>query len=329
MQRPTLANFRGQWPSEATGICQADPVVANWCNDAQQRLMIDPTAPEEGWWGGTATLNLTVQVQLHSAYVVTPREVARLTNIAVCDQPIALRNKFYEYLRFGPGLQPKKCGTGWCNSLLSAYERDTVPTLAPLLATPQKLRFYPSDTRDTALRVLPQGLDQNGKVILTTDPSSGLSAPGEYISLAFPFSDSLNQWSRITGLLKDETYGPVQCFQVDPTTGDEVLLTSMEPNEGTANYRRYLVNGIPNKNLCCQQQGKPLQITAEARLDFIPVVNENDFLLVQNVPALIEEVLSIRYSRMDGGADKAQYRTTPARWPYCSARWTCTAARFP
>ena len=297
--RPVLANFRAQWPAEAMGICAADPQVVAYCNDSQERLLMDPMAPSEGWWGGTVTLNLTASITNGAAYVVTPREIARLTDIAVCGQPIRIRNGFWEFLQFGRGVEPKACRSGACGSQLQAYERDNVVTFSPLLSTPQQIRVYPTDIRDTSLRVLLQGKDQNGQVILTTDPGTGLSAPGEYLQLAFPFSNSVNQFSTISGVQKDQTYGPLQFFQVDPATGVEVPLSSMEPNESAASYRRYLVNGIPSQNLCCASPASPLQLTAQGRLDFIPVANETDYLIIPNVPVLIEESQAIRFSKME------------------------------
>jgi hypothetical protein len=313
MNRPTLATFRAQFPSEAMGICQADTMVATYCNDAQDRLLLDPMAPDEGWWGGTVRLNLSALVVNHSAYVVVPREIGRLVGIGLCDHPVMIRNGFYEYLQFGAGLQPKQCGTGWCNDQLQAYERDNVVTFSPLLSTPQLIRVYPSDTRDTARRVLIQGRDQNSKVVLTTDPNTGQSAPGEYLQLAFPFSTSVNQFSTISGIQKDQTYGPLEFFQVDPGTGAEVALSAMDPNEGAASYRRYLINGIPSQKLCCITPGAPLQLSAIGRLDFIPVSNETDYLTIQCVPALTEEAQSIRFSRMDSSSASQQSMLHHAR----------------
>jgi hypothetical protein len=261
--------------------------------------LIDPLAPNEGWYGGTITMNLSATVFNAAAYVVTPREIARLTDLAVCQHPVRIRNGFYEFLEFGRGVEPKACRRGICGGEFQAYERDNVVTLADLLATPQFIRVYPSDVRDTGLRVLLQGKDQNKQVILTTDPGTGQSAPGEYLQLAFPFSNSVNQFSTITGIQKDQTFGPVQFFQVDPVTGVEVALSAMEPNEGTALYRRYLIAGIPNTNLCCASPGNPIQLTAQGKLDFIPVQNETDYLTIPNVPALIEEAQSTRFSRME------------------------------
>ena len=262
---------------------------------------MDPRAPDEGWWGGWVTMNLTATISNAAAYVVTPREIARLIVMSVCQHPVNIRNGFYEYLQFGSGLQPKSCQGTSCGSPFQAYERDNVVTFAPLLPTPQTIRIYPTDLRDVDLRVLLQGKDQNSQIILTTDPNTTLSAPGEYLMMKFPFADSVNQFSTITGIQKDETYGPLQFFQVDPATGTEVALSAMEPNEGVANYRRYLINGIPSNNLCCTSPGNPIQVTAQGRLDFIPVVNETDYLTIQNVPALIEESMSIRFGKMEVG----------------------------
>jgi hypothetical protein len=303
--RPTLSTFRAQWPSEAMGICQADPQVATYCNDSQERLLIDPLAPDEGWWGSSVTMNLSATVSNATAYVVTPREIARLVVTAVCQHPVHIRNRFYEYLKWGAGLQPKSCQGIGCGSTFQAYERDNVVTFAPLLPTPQTIRVYPTDSRDIGLRVLLQGKDQNGQVILTTDPGTGTSAPGEYLSIASPFVDSANTYSAISGIQKDQTYGPLQFFQVDPTTGAEAVLSTMDANESVANYRRYMVNGIPNINLCCTGAGQPVMVEAQGRLDFNPVMNETDYLTIQCVPALIEEAQSIRYSRMDAGANQS------------------------
>ena len=299
MNRPNLAEFRALFPSEALGVCQSDPKVRNYCNESQERLLMDPLAPEEGFWGGWVAMTFSASVAANNAaYITTPREVARLTNIAVCQKPIPLRNHFYEYLDFSPGLQPKTCNQNVCGAQFQGYARDNVCTLNPLLPTPQIIRVYPEDPRDLNRRVLIQGKDNNQMTVLTTDPGTGQAGEGEYLTIKFPFVDSLNLFSELTGMQKDQTYGMIQLFQVDPTTGLEVALSAMEPNESTASYRRYLIAGIPNMNQCCQSSGA-LQLSAQARLDFIPVVNETDYLTIPNVPALLEESQSLYFSRQD------------------------------
>jgi hypothetical protein len=81
----------------------------------------------------------------------------------------------------------------------------------------------------------------------------------------------------------------------------------MDPNEGVASYRRYLLNGIPSNNLCCTSPGSPLQLTAQGRLDFIPVANETDYLTLPNIPALLEEAQACRFRRMENGMGQSVY----------------------
>lgn len=298
MMRETLGSFRAHWPADTMGICVVDPQVAAYCNESQQRLLIDPMAPDEGWFGGWVTMNFTATVVNGYTYVVTPREIARLIVTAVCQHPMRIRNGFYEYLKFGQGLFPKTRCNGQCQQEMEAIERDNVVTFSQLLATPQIIRVYYTDIKDTGLRVLIQGNDANGLQVLTADPNTTLTAPGEYVQLGFPYVDTLNQFTSITGIQKDETYGVIQIFQVDPSTGTEVPLSTMQPEESVASYRRYLVHGIKPQSVCCNGSNT-FQLQAQAKLDFIPVVNETDYLIIPNIPALIEECMSIRYGRME------------------------------
>ena len=117
------------------------------------------------------------------------------------------------------------------------------------------------------------------------------------MSFADPFSDSVNQFASISGIIKDVTVGPVIINQVDPDTGEETYLTTMDPHEVTAQYRKYLLNNLPVQ--CCTTSSGIVQVTSMVKLDFIPVKSDSDFLTIQSLPALIEEVQAIKYSRMD------------------------------
>lgn len=281
------------------GICAAD-IAGNAAitNEAQERLIEDPMAPEEGWWGGWVKMVFNLQVSNLSAHLVTPHDIARIILMDVCKQPIRIRNGFYEYLEFGIGLQPRGCNPQVCApSTMQAFERDSVVTLQDFPPTPQLLRVYATDPADLGRRIILQGADQNGTTILGTDLATQAASLGETVFLTAPFSTALNQFSALTGIQKEATQGPVQIFTVDPITGASVLLTSMEPNETTALYRRYFVNGLPCG--CCQNTAGQVQVSAQCKLDYVPVVALNDYLTIQSIPALKEEVQAIRYSRMD------------------------------
>jgi hypothetical protein len=120
---------------------------------------------------------------------------------------------------------------------------------------------------------------------------------GTYVVLDAPFADSEMILNSIDGIQKDITNGTVNFFEVDTVTGVERLILSMEPSETVAAYRKYLINGIPNKCACACTN--PSQVTAMAKLDFIPVQVDTDYLIIQSLEAITEEAQSMRYSTMD------------------------------
>jgi len=124
---------------------------------------------------------------------------------------------------------------------------------------------------------------------------------GVYLTLASPFVATQFIVGQITGIQKDVTAGQVQIVAIDPTTGAQTTLLTMEPGETTAWYRRYFLASLPND--CCRLPPftvpQPLTVTAIAKLELIPVVTDPDFLLIQNLEALKHEAMAYRYSKMD------------------------------
>lgn len=310
MNRPTFAQLRSSSFPRALGYCATDfGDVRDGANECMERLMIDPLAPDEGWVGGWGRFAFTVR-PLNApggfSYLTTPRDVVRLIGIDICSRPIKLRNGFFEFLEFGRGLQPRSssCGNGLfagqnctCQTASESFDRDNVPTLADLAGTPQFIRIIPSNSGDIRKRVLVQGQDKNAKTVYGVDPLTGQAIEGEYVAIAQPFAQTLNEYSSITGLSKEATLAPVIFQQVDAATGSAADLSSMEPSETTASYRRYLLTGLPRN--CCNTPSGTVTVTAQAKFDFLPVMTDSDYLSIPNIPALIEEGYCLRYSRMD------------------------------
>lgn len=297
MNRPTFGQLRNSTLAQAIGLCDGNITeIARYVNEAQERLLYDPLAPDEGWVWGHVRMAFTVSTA--SPYIIAPREIARIIAMTVCKQPVKIKNGFYEFLDYGIGLQPTGCDdpADACGQFLRAYERETTPTLADLYDTPQTIRIYFSDARDVGKQVLIQGKDQNDKVVLSTDSQTGLPIAGEWVTCASPFADTVNTFSVITGIQKDATYGDITLMQVD-SLGNELPLSSLEPSETTALYRKYFINGLPAN--CCSSTNGSVQVEAQCKLDLVPVASDPDWLIIPSIPALIEEVQCIRKSRMD------------------------------
>lgn len=303
--RITLAQVQQSRLPQAIGKCVGGlPAIAAYVNQAQQQLI--NAAGETGWFGGW--MKVAFKVSHCHPYITLPRQFARAINMDVCRFPIRIQNEFYEMLEAGIGLQDFHKCRDWCGAL-EGYERGVWPSMIDLLPANQLLRVYITDPRDSGLRILiGPAQDQNGNFIYSQDGNNSVN--GFYLTFQQPFATSSFIVSNFGGIQKDATYGDVLLFQVDATTGAEVLLSRYAPDEINPAYRRYFINRLP----CgCRSNALPVSpclqstlnhehlttVTAMAKLEFIPANRATDFLIIGNIPALIEECKAIRYADMD------------------------------
>lgn len=303
MKRLRLYDVRHSRFPGVLGLCTDDVQgIAERVNTAQQRLLYAKEAGDAGWWGTWA--EMAFNVSRSSPYLTLPREVARLEMVDVCKHPVPIHNQFYEYLSFGNGRMPQSANWRHCRDLLpNTYTRNNVATFKDLASAPQLISVYATDSRDNIKRILISGLDPDGLEVYTDDFTNRVS--GEFLTLKSPVDGpamTVTLFSAITGIQKDATYGAVRIYQHDPNTGEEVLLLTMHPDEETAHYRRYYFHNLPND--CCDSLTDTTQVTALVKLEPIPVRVDTDYLLIQNLEALIEEAQSLRYSEMDSESAK-------------------------
>lgn len=294
MQRLRLVDLRNSRLPRSVGLCQDDvPQICDYVNSAQQRLLYAKEAGSESWQGTFAEVSFNLSRA--TPYITLPREIARLEGATICDHAIPIHNAFVQYLQFGNGRLRTNRRCGSC--VLQAVSRNNAVTFVDLTAPPQYIRMYASDPKDVGKRVLLQGTDANGVTIYSTDNLNEVT--GIFVALDQPFVTSPLTFSNITGIQKDVTYAPVEFFQVDPTTGAEILLLTMEPGEKTASYRRYYFDNLPST-----ASSNGVNVTAMAKLELIPVVVDTDFLLIGCAEAVILEAQSIKYSESDSPTAK-------------------------
>lgn len=302
MPRLRLYDLRYSRLPKVIGACAADLVtVAEAVNAAQQRLLYCKEAGPEGWFGTWAEMAFTINRD--QPYLTCPRSVARLEQVMVCEQPVPIQNQFYEYLQFGNGRMPKTFATRYAaNCLPQVYSRNNVPTFVDLSTKPQYLAVYPTDPADAERRVFFQGTDTTGQPVYSYAVAGRVG--GVYVLCAGPFtiataeSGSAIPWTALTGVQKDITQGPVRIVQIDPDTGAQVTLLTMEAGEEVASYRRYYFNQLP-ASCCGGSTSTDLTLTAIAKLELIPVAQDTDYTLLQNAEAIIEEAAAIRYRQAD------------------------------
>lgn len=284
---------------QVAGLCEADaPSIASIVNEATQRLV--QAGGESGWYGSWAKTVFNV-VPCENPYITAGREVARLINIDVCRCPVRIQNEFYEFLEFGAGLQRQDphCSSRQCGcEPIQMYDRGMFPTMRDI--TPGfKIRVYLTNGADTTKRIFFNAVDNNGNQIYTFD--RGVSVDGFFLTMdnAAPFIESPMRLNSIAGVLKDVTVGPLKVYEVNPVTDEQTLIATYAPSEINPSYRRYFLHNLPSRCNDCDAPNDQVQVTALAKLEYIPVAVDTDFLLIGNIPALKEECQSIRYGEMD------------------------------
>jgi len=300
--RLTLYDVRKSRLPDTLGLCIEDVgAIAYYVNAAQQRLIYAPEAGDEGWWGTWA--EIAFELSRTQPYITLPRDVARITSAVVCNEPIAVRNQWYEYVEFGNGRLPEFFKYKYrCYSPLECYTRNNTPTFKDITNPPKLLRIYPTSDNDVDLTVFISGYDQYGVPVRSV--FNGIEINALAIQLEQPFSAVEIPLNVITGIQKEKTSGQVHIHQVDPNTGEEERIHTLEPSETSSWYRRYYFNNLPY-NCCSIDLPATVQVRAIAKLDLIPVEVDTDYLLIQNLEAIIEECMSIRLGQTDSQAAQA------------------------
>jgi hypothetical protein len=280
--RPTIAR--------AMKVCSTDATIPTYVNEAQERLI------NKNKWQGTFQ---RYQFCIASDCITLPRQIQTIEAFALCDTPGIVRNQWYEFTSNGNGLVRQHN----LNGLQMLDRGDGFVTFddVPKDGT-NKLRVYADRPESATARLLVQGYDENANWIRTTD--NGTVIDGEYITISTAPRSSVNYFSAITGIIKPVTQGTVRLFGYNPVTVEQIALGYYENDEERPSYRRAFVPGLTDQPVCCNRQNdnnicQKRQVTVMAKLRHIPVVNDNDWLIVANVPALKTMILSILKEERD------------------------------
>lgn len=290
--RATVADIRFSSFPQVLGRCANDfPEILAALNEVTERLLL--AAGETGWYGCWQRVVFTVSVA--NPYITLPRQFVRAINLDVCRHPIRLHNEFWEFMPNGQGLKsPPNC-QDWCGTL-AGYERGNVPTMvSPDQSVNNFIRVYITNSADVGKRILLTGLDSNGMQIYSLDGTNNVN--GTFLTFAQPFVTTSFFIKDIQALQKDVTLGDVIVKAVSAVTGVETTLARLAPTEVNPSYRRFYIHALPSG--CCAPNSTTISVTALCKLDFVPVYQDTDQLIITNKPALIEEAQALRYSRMD------------------------------
>lgn len=304
----TLANMRDPQWCRAAFLMNVDPASARYTSYVN-------AACRKIFFSGKNFFDLTQRFVMcvSNGCLTLPRQVACIEAMWVCNQPITLRNQWLEYLDSGPWLQTpegRRCtesngasigcfGRFWCN-FGNGYDRGTACTFADIRGLNKKIRVYADVAESDDAQILLQGYDENNIWIRTE--VGGEWIDGEYVDISTTPANSTKFFSNLTAAIKPVTNGNVRLYEYNNDTTDQRAIAVYEPTEINPSYRRMLVPGLDNARCCdCDEDDdecEPVQVTAIARLEYVPVSHDNDWVIPGNPDAVGEMMQSVRAGEM-------------------------------
>jgi hypothetical protein len=286
--RATLGSIKDRI-GKILNICPDDARVAEYVNLAIRMLL------PQGKWVGTYQ---RYRIQASTVYVVWPRQIETIEAWALDDSPGMIRNEWFEYLGNGPG----QLGPDSQNGRLLVDRGETCVFDVPR-GTDNIIQFYADNPADAGQQILLNYLDCTGHKVLTN------GVEGEYITLAAPptFSNSAQNVypGGVYGIQKPVTKGTVRCYVYNTVSGVKYPIGYYEPSETLPSYRSSLIPGLADMvkcGPCCSC------ITVMAKMAFIPVAHDTDWLLITNTLAIEYAVQAIRFKEnSDGIKDGTTY----------------------
>lgn len=280
----TVSDARASVLKNIAGVCTSSAEFLDFLNEATERLM---TA---GNWFGTEQLG---QFCLYNRCVTWPRYVGTVLGVRLCSHSVDIKNHWYSIL--GPAQSCLNGNLGGFYPVLK--DIGTAPTYNEISGpSGKKIRAYALKNQDYGKTVKLFGIDSNGQPLQETD-GSGNWQMGLTLILAPPFVSTSIDVVRIESVLKDRTQGNVLLYEYDATSDTLRDLALYEPSETNPRYRRSNFSGLcVGASGCVDAHGeKIVKVEALIKLQYIPVVSDNDFLLIDDFVALKQAVQGVRY----------------------------------
>ena len=275
--------------------------IASACPDSRQFLDLLNDGTRElmtrgSWWNTTKKIRLCS----YAGCLAWPKFVGTVLATNICGRNAPVQGGWYEFMDLvGRDVNPNRT---WPSNVVSVDD-GTTPVFQNIpCGTPMYVRAYCRRNNDITKTVTIYGTDYNGQTRMTTWPD-GVYREGEVLSLALPFVSTATTYREVTRVSKDVTEGPVDLYYYDGTSLFDAAHYS--PREMEPNYRHSTIQGW-RTSCCCGAKS----ITALIKLQFEPVYDDNDVVLIENLDALALAIQSIKLSDANDsdGAEKMMAR---------------------
>lgn len=261
-----------------SGSCPTNPNVGERINEAIENILLI-----EDWHLTLQKMRFFVKNDSFPLPHFVERIVTCRFDIGV---PGRVNSKFFEFMEGGP-LNDK-----WDQSGMKAL-LDLGDNHATMFEVPRDKTLHLIALTDSiadanlALSIrMKTTKDHDAAETLPVSPWKGL-VEGTILWDTLAFSSL--PVTAIDSLVKPMTTGYITLLAVDKTTKETWMLAKYHPHETNPGFRRYgLMNAAPDAD------GTQVEINAIVKMRYVPAINDNDPLLVQNMPALKAMIQALR-----------------------------------
>lgn len=229
--------------------------------------------------------NWLIKVCISGCHVVWPEFVSTIHALRFCgNSQSQIRGKWWSII-----------GSGRCGGFgpgVSVRDGNDVPTYNVVSGNEGKLiRYYVEKSVDVGKTVTLFGKKFGGGPLM--EFVDGGWRQGLTLTAAAPFGTTSILVTEITSVVREATQGIGRLYEYDATTDLMRDLAIYSPNETNPRYRSSIISGcIP---FCTDANGvKTAHVEALVDIAYRPLVNDYDFLLIDNLDALSLGIQSIK-----------------------------------
>lgn len=286
--RVTLGDIQNEMP-DGLGDCPTSARFIRYVNQATRRLL-----RKGHWWGTYAKFNICAT----DGCITMPPQIATIETAAICHRPVPVHDLWFEFIESGAGTRNQ------CSCWGEANYRGRFPIFTDVTGTDKKLKLVCDVSQDVGKTALVLGYDQNGNWIRTIQ--NGVYADGEVIAMAQGSgTTSVNLFTSVTDIqLPSARSGQCWLYTVSQTDASLIMIGHYQAFETRPSYARYFFPTVQNLSSTGGTCTTRL-VEIIAKLEFIPVVNPNDYCIIGNIDALREMMLGIRESELEPDRQKS------------------------
>ena len=279
----TFGDLQSSRIRDIASACPTSAEFASLVNAATRQLM-----KRGNFWG-------TVQPMQGCVYnncITWPRYVETVLALNRFDRPTEVANRWYQFMQPDESNRRDACNYdlhGWAGNLTTVFGGNQPVFNAIPCGLSRFIRFYPDNVTDVGKTITLYGTDSNGQV-LTGLRADGTWQDGLVLTLAVPYVQSPVALTKIFRVVKDVTNGRVRGYQFDSVQNMVFDLAVYQPTETSPDYIVSKITGCRNQTACCGIT----KVTALVKLAFVPVVNPDDLVLIEDEDALRDMVYSIK-----------------------------------